>query len=47
MAQTKEGIRKIRAKHGKHCFRDWGKKGGNPLLIEQGKKKGEVEKENR
>jgi len=24
---------RIRRKHGKNCFKDWGKLGGNPILL--------------
>jgi hypothetical protein len=33
MAQTKEGVKKIRRKYGKDIYRAWGKKGGNPILL--------------
>jgi len=27
--------RKMRREHGKDCFKKWGKKGGNPVLLKQ------------
>lgn len=32
MAQTKEGAKKAKLIHGKNCHREWGKRGGNPIL---------------
>lgn len=27
--------RRMRKKHGANCFKDWGKLGGNPILLKQ------------
>ena len=37
MSQTKVGIKKIKEIYGKDHFKQIGKMGGNPVLIEQGK----------
>lgn len=44
MAGTKEGARKTRAKYGRDFFKRAGKKGGNPVLLEQARKKKERDK---
>ena len=35
MAQTKQGVKNTKQKHGKDCYREWGKRGGNPILMKQ------------
>ena len=27
----------VKRKYGKDCFKNWGKKGGNPVLLKQGR----------
>lgn len=39
MAQTKEGVRKIKQRYGKNIYRVWGSKGGNPVLLQLKKEK--------
>lgn len=35
MAQTKEGVKNTKQKYGKGCYREWGKRGGNPILVKR------------
>ena len=39
MAQTKEGVKKIKLQYGKDIYRVWGSKGGNPVLLQLIKEK--------
>jgi hypothetical protein len=36
-AGAKQGIRTRKERFGSECHREWGLKGGNPVLIEQGR----------
>ena len=37
MGNTKSGVIKIKEKYGSNIYRIWGARGGNPLLIAQGR----------
>ncbi len=39
MAQTKKGAAKTKRIYGQDCFKEWGKLGGNPILL-KAKKRG-------
>lgn len=46
MARTEKGKKQVKtmiARHGKDIFRRIGSKGGNPILIEQGRRRREAE----